>query len=281
MDAKAVRQRSRSDLTNEQWHLRAPLLPPPVPAGAPRTTDLREVLNAVLYRLHNGCAWHALPHDFPPEGTVRDYFHRWRKDGTWERLNDVLRRQVRRAEGRDEEPSAGIVDSQSAKGTRTSGSKGYDAGKKVKGTKRHLLVDTLGLLLCVVVHPANIQDRDGAKLVLTRAQGLFPKLRLLGADGGYAGKLVAWVALVCGWVIQIVKRSDTAKGWVLLPRRWVVERTFGWLSQCRALARDYEYHAETSAALIQVAMVHLMLRRLARGARSRTSALPLANCVRV
>jgi putative transposase len=181
-----------------------------------------------------------------------------------------LRRRVRQAEGRDEEPSAGIIDSQSAKGTRTSGSKGYDAGKKVKGTKRHLLVDALGLLLCVVVHPANVQDRDGAKLVLRKARGLFPKLRLIWADGGYAGKLIAWTQEVCAWVLEIVKRSDTAKGWVLLPRRWVVERTFGWLSQCRALARDYEFHPETSEGLIQVAMIHLMLRRLAKGGRSQT-----------
>jgi putative transposase len=265
MDAKATRKPYGSDLTNEEWAILAPELPPPGPAGAPRKTDLREVVNAIRYRLHNGCAWHALPHDFPPEGTVRDYLHRWRRSRLWEKLNDTLRRRVRQAEGRDEEPSAGIIDSQSAKGTRTSGSKGYDAGKKVKGTKRHLLVDTLGLLLCLVVHPANLQARDGAKLLLRKAQGLFPKLRLIWADGGYAGKLSAWVLGVCGWVLEIVKRSDTAKGWVLWPRRWVVERTFGWLSQCRALARDYEFHPETSEALIQVAMLHWMLRRLAKG----------------
>lgn len=133
MDAKATRKPYRSDLTNEEWAILAPELPTPVSAGAPRTTDLREVVNAILYRLHHGCAWHALPHDFPPEGTVRDYFHRWRRGGLWQRLNDVLRRRVRQAEGRDEEPSAGIIDSQSAKGTRTSGAKGYDAGKKIKG----------------------------------------------------------------------------------------------------------------------------------------------------
>ena len=224
---------------------------------------------------------HALPHDFPPEGTVRDYFHRWRKGGTWERPNDVPRRHLRQAEGRDAEPSAGIVDSQSATGTRTSGTKGYDAGKKVKGTKRHLLVDTLGLLLGVVVHAANIRDRDGAKLLRGKAPGLFPKLQLLWADGGYAGKLVAWVALACGRVVRIVKRSDAAKGGELLPRRRGVERTFGWLGQCRALARDYEYHPETSAALIQVAMAHLMPRRLARTVITLTSAPPLANCNRI
>lgn len=275
MVVPAQRKVYRSDLSDEQWNLLGPLLPPTVAAGAPRTTDLREVVNAILYRLHNGCAWHALPHDFPPEGTVRNYFHRWRRAGLWEQLNDTLRRQVRQAEGRNAEPSAGIMDSQSAKGTRTSGTKGYDAGKKVQGTKRHLLVDTLGLLLCVVVHTAGLQDRDGAKLVLSRARGLFPRLRLIWADGGYAGKLLAWIGSVCGWILEIVKRSDTAKGFVLLPRRWVVERTFGWLSQCRALARDYEYHTETSEALIQVAMIHLMLRRLAKRAMTTIVAQPL------
>jgi putative transposase len=265
MDTEAPRKPYPSDLTDPEGALLAPELPPPVPAGAPRTTDLREVVNALLYRLHNGCAWRALPHDLPPEGTVRDYFHRWRRCGLWEQINATLRRRVRRAEGRDEEPSAGIIDSQSAKGTRASGTKGYDAGKKVKGTKRHLLVDTLGLLLCVVVHAANTQDRDGAKWVLSKAHGSFPGLRLVWADGGYAGRLIEWAWRVCGWVLEIVKRSDTAKGWVLLPRRWVVERTFGWLGQCRALARDDEFHPETSEALIQVAMIHRMLRRLARG----------------
>jgi putative transposase len=268
MDAKATRKPYPSDLSDAEWTLLTPELPPPVAAGAPRKTNLREVVNAILYRLHNGCTWRALPHDLPPEGTVRDYFHRWRRSGLWLKINDAFRRRVGTAEGRDEEPSAGIIDSQSAKGTRTSGSKGYDAGKKVKGTKRHLLVDTLGLLLCVLVHPANIQDRDGAKLLLSKAQGLFPKLRLIWADGGYAGKLIEWVLGMCRWVLEIVKRSDTVKGWVLLPRRWVVERTFGWLSQCRALARDYEFHAQTSEALIQVAMIHLMLRRLAKHKRS-------------
>lgn len=264
MDVDTPRRPYPSDLTHEEWAILAADLPAPVPAGAPRTTDLREVVNAIFYRLHNGCAWRALPHDFPPEGTVRDYFHRWRRSGLWAKLNDTLRRRVRQAEGRTAEPSAAIIDSQSAKGTRTSGTKGYDAGKKVKGTKRHLLVDTIGLLLAVVVHAANIQDREGAKLVLRQAHARFPTLRLIWADGGYAGKLIAWVQSVCGWVLAIVKRNEQAKGWILLPRRWVVERTFGWLSQCRALARDYEFHPETSEALIQVAMIHLMLRRLAR-----------------
>src|SRR5262249_7122900 len=161
-------------------------------------TDLREVVNAILYRLHHGCAWHALPHDLPPEGTVRDYFHRWRRRGLWEQINATLRRQVRVAEGRDPEPSAGSLDTQSTKATRTSGLHGarpgaaccdrssrLRAGKKVKGSKRHLLVDCLGLLLCVVVHAANLQDRDGAKLVLAKARGHFPRLQRIWADGGY------------------------------------------------------------------------------------------------
>jgi putative transposase len=281
MDGTLPRQAYDSDLTDGQWAVLEPLLPAVVPAGAPRRTDLREVINAILYRLHNGCAWDALPHDLPAEGTVRDYFHRWRRQGLWEQLNDTLRRQVRKAEGRAEEPTAAIIDSQSAKGTRTSGVRGYDAGKKVKGSKRHILVDTVGLLLGVVVHAAHIQDRDGAKLVFERAWRKFPTLRRVWADGGYAGKLIAWLQTLCGWVLEIVKRSDDVKGWVLLPRRWVVERTFAWLSQCRVLARDYEYHPETSEAWVQIGMIHLMLRRLQPGKPQRRKRPRLVNCMQV
>jgi transposase len=264
MDAKATRKPYASDLTDEEWAILAPELPPPVPAGAPRTTDLREVVNAILYRLHNGCAWHALPHDFPPEGTVRDYFHRWRRAGLWERLNDVLRRRVRKAEGRDEEPSAGLIDSQSAKGTRTSGSKGYDAGKKVKGRKRHILVDTLGLLLSVAVLPADIQDRDGAAFVLNkRTRALFPFIERIFADGGYKAKKTADAVAATGrWVLEIVKRSD-AHRFVVMPKRWIVERTLAWISRNRRLARDFERYARTAAAFVRLAMIRIMLRRLA------------------
>jgi len=267
MDAQA-RQPYSSDLTDAQWAILEPLLPPPVAAGAPRKTSFREVLNAIFYVLTNGCAWHALPHDFPPEGTVRYYFHRWRRCGLWEQIHDTLRRQVREHTGKEPEPSAGSIDSQTVKATRTSGERGYDAGKKINGVKRHILVDTLGLILAVVVHPANIQDRDGAKLVFAKAmlKGPWSRMERVWADGGYSGKLIAWVCSFCQWVLEIVKRSDDVKGFKLLPKRWVVERTFSWLSNYRRLSKHYEYWNETGEAMIHMAMIHVMLRRLTKKA---------------
>src|SRR5437763_264627 len=181
MADKPARSPYPSDLTDAQWRLLESLVPPAPGGGRQPTTDLREVVDAILYVDKNGCAWRALPHDFPPEGTVRDYFHRWCRAGVWERLLEVLRQHVRRQEGKANQPTAAIIDSQSIKATRTSGLRGYDAGKKVKGTKRHLLVDTLGLLLCVVVHVAYLQDRDGAKLVFARAQPKCPQVRVVWA----------------------------------------------------------------------------------------------------
>jgi putative transposase len=226
--------------------------------------NLREIVNALLYLSRTGCQWRMLPHDLPPWETVYAYFKQWRDDGTWERLNRELRIEVRLNEGKDAEPSAAIVDSQSVKTTETSGERGYDAGKKINGIKRHLLVDTLGMILTVMVLTADIQDRDGARKLLAKAKGHFPRLQKIWADGGYAGTLIDWVKELCGWILEIVKRSDTAKGFEILPHRWIVERTFGWLNRARRLSKNYERLTASSEAMVYLAMLPLMTRRLAK-----------------
>ena len=264
MEAERVARKAYpSDLSDGEWELLAPLLPDPG-GGRPRTTDLREVLNALRYLTRTGCGWRHLPHDFPPEGTVRDYFHLWRRTGVWQTIHDTLRRGVRVHAGRNPEPSAAIIDSQSVKATRTTGSRGYDAGKKINGRKRHLLVDTLGLLLAVVVHVASVQDRDGAKLVFAKCCHTLSGLQLVWADGGYAGQLVNWTDQICHWKLEIVKRSDQTKGFVILPRRWVVERTISWVNNHRRLSKDYECWPETSETMIHLVMIDVMLHRLTR-----------------
>lgn len=205
-----------------------------------------------------------LPHDLPPWETVYAYFKQWRDDGTWERLNRELRIEVRLNEGKDAEPSAAIVDSQSVKTTETSGERGYDAGKKINGIKRHLLVDTLGMILVVMVLTADIQDRDGARSLLAKAKGCFPRLQKIWADGGYAGTLIGWVKDLCDWILEIVKRSDSAKSFEILPHRWIVERTFGWLNRARRLSKNYERLTASSEAMIYLAMLPLMTRRLTK-----------------
>ncbi len=251
-----------TDFTDHQWELLEALIPPAKSGGRPRAVDIREVCNGMAYLLRTGCAWRLLPHDFPPWQTVYYYFRRWHEDTTWNTIHSVLHGGLRVAEGRAEEPSAGILDSQSVKTTNQGGEHGYDAGKKVNGRKRHILVDTMGLLLCVVVTTAALQDRDGAKLVLAKAKERWSQLLLVWADGAYGGELIAWVQRCCGWVLQTILRPVGIKGFVLLPRRWVVERTFAWLGRFRRLTKDYEYLTSTSEAMITVAMIHVMLRRL-------------------
>ncbi len=254
-----------SDLTDAEWQKIEPLIPKPrTNRGRKLKHSFQEILNAIFYLLRSGYAWRMLPHDLPSWKTVYHYFRLWRKDGTWERINTALRTELREAEVREPEPSAAILDSQSVKTSAVKGVRGYDAGKNIKGRKRHILVDILSLLLIVVVHTADIQDRDGAKLVLQKAKKLFSKLSLVWTDGGYAGKLIDWVKDTCGWILEIVKRAPGVKGFQVLPRRWVVERTFGWLSQYRRLSRDYEVLTETSETIIYAAMVHVMVRRLGR-----------------
>ncbi len=251
-----------TDLSDEQWKLLETMLPPPEQFGRKRSVNLRQVFNALCYLTRAGCQWRMLPKEFPAWQTVYYYFSRWRDAECFVALNEKLRQKLRLEAGKMAHPSAAIIDSQSVKTDEQAESKGYDAGKKVKGRKRHILVDTLGLLLKAKVLPANIQDRDAAKMLFSEIKEQMPRLYLIWADGGYRGKLILWVAVQCLWILEIVKRNDKEKTFIVLPKRWIVERTFSWLNRNRRLSKDYERKVESSEAWLYLSMSILILKRL-------------------